>query len=59
MKNLKNRVLFTCFVFAFPIWERIMKHIKISLWLRVENNNKFVRGKKRAREEIENIVLSR
>ena len=30
----------------------------VKLWLRVENNNKFVRGKKRAREEIERLVLS-
>ena len=34
------------------------KKIKVKLWLRVENNNKFVRGKKRAREEIERLVLS-
>ncbi|MBM3210636.1 hypothetical protein FJZ33_00335 [Candidatus Poribacteria bacterium] len=36
-----------------------MKHIKVELWLRVENNNKFIRGRKRAREEIESWVLSR
>ena len=36
-----------------------MKHIKVTLWLRVENNNKFVRGKKRAREDIEGLILSR
>jgi len=35
-----------------------MKHIKVILWLRIENNNKFVRGRKRAREEIESWVLS-
>lgn len=29
----------------------------LTLWLRVENNNKFVRGKKRAREAIEDFVL--
>ena len=29
------------------------------LWLRVENNNKFVRGKKRAREDIERYHLQR
>ncbi len=33
--------------------------MKVKMWLRVENNNKFVRGKKRAREEIEQRVLSR
>lgn len=31
----------------------------MGLWLRVENNNKFIRGRKRAREEIERWVLSR
>lgn len=35
------------------------KSLKVNLWLRVERNNKFVRGKKRAREEIEMFVLSR
>ena len=34
------------------------RSIKINLWLRVENNSKFVRGKKRAREEIETYCLS-
>lgn len=33
--------------------------MKVSLWLRVESNNKYVRGKKKAREEIEQVVLSR
>jgi DNA invertase Pin-like site-specific DNA recombinase len=33
--------------------------MKVKMWLRVENNNKFVRGKKKAREEIERCVLSR
>lgn len=33
--------------------------MKVKMWLRVENNSKFVRGKKRAREEIEQRVLSR
>jgi DNA invertase Pin-like site-specific DNA recombinase len=33
--------------------------MKVKMWLRVENNSKFVRGKKRAREEIERRVLSR
>ncbi len=35
------------------------KYVKVSLWLRVENNSKFVRGKGRSREEIERFVLSR
>ena len=35
------------------------KAIKVNLWLRVENNSKFVRGKKRAREHIECYVLNR
>ena len=35
-----------------------MKKIKVNLWLRVENNNKFVRGRKRARENIEIFILS-
>jgi len=33
--------------------------MKVRMWLRVENNSKFVRGKGRAREEIERRVLSR
>lgn len=32
---------------------------KIKLWLRIENNTKWVRGKKRSREEFEFYVLSR
>jgi DNA invertase Pin-like site-specific DNA recombinase len=35
------------------------KVMKVKLWLRVENNSKFVRGKGKAREEIEQNVLSR
>jgi hypothetical protein len=35
-----------------------MKEITVNLWLRVENNNKFVRGKTRVRREIENYILS-
>lgn len=31
----------------------------VRLWLRVENNSKFVRGKGKAREAIEREVLSR
>lgn len=34
-----------------------LKTTMVTLWLRVENNNKFVRGKKKAREDIELIVL--
>jgi DNA invertase Pin-like site-specific DNA recombinase len=30
-----------------------LKVMKVKLWLRVENNNKYVQGKKRARESIE------
>ena len=30
----------------------------ITLWLRVENNSKFVRGKKKVRERIEDQLLS-
>lgn len=33
--------------------------MKVQLWLRVENNNKYVRGKKKARQEIESWVLHR
>lgn len=33
------------------------KTTTVTLWLRVENNSKFVRGKSRAREDIENYVL--
>jgi DNA invertase Pin-like site-specific DNA recombinase len=35
------------------------KVMKVKLWLSVENNSKFVRGKSRAREEIERDLLSR
>ena len=34
------------------------KTIKLELWLRVENNNKFIRRKKRVREQIEQWCLS-
>ena len=40
-------------------WPARSKMMKIALWLRVERNSQFVRGKKRAREEIEAWVLSR
>jgi hypothetical protein len=36
-----------------------MKTTTARLWLRVENNTKFVRGKKRARQDIENFHLHR
>jgi DNA invertase Pin-like site-specific DNA recombinase len=32
--------------------------LKVRLWLRIENNSKFVRGKSRAQAEIERYVLS-
>jgi len=34
-----------------------IKTATILLWLRVENNSKFVRGKKRAKESIERYLL--
>jgi len=36
-----------------------MKVTTVTLWLRVENNNKFVRGRKRVRENIEAYHLRR
>ena len=42
-----------------PIQSTKSKVMKVTLWLRVENNNKFVRAKKKVREEIEHFVLSR
>lgn len=46
-----------------PLWGALAdypdaKIMKVRLYLRVENNSKFVRGKKKAREEIEQYVLS-
>jgi DNA invertase Pin-like site-specific DNA recombinase len=35
------------------------KVMKVKMWLRVENNSKFVRGKGKVREEIERRILSR
>jgi DNA invertase Pin-like site-specific DNA recombinase len=35
------------------------KVMKVKLWLRVENNSKFVRGKGKVRDEIERHVLGR
>jgi hypothetical protein len=34
------------------------KKMKVNLWLRVENNNKFVRGRKKALTNIERYILS-
>ncbi len=34
-----------------------IKTTTVTLWLRVENNSRFVRGKKRARENIEQLHL--
>lgn len=36
-----------------PILEKVAK---ISMWLRVENNNKYIRGKKKVRESIEQYL---
>ena len=35
------------------------KVMKVELWLRIEGNNKDVRGREKAHEEIEQFVLSR
>ena len=35
------------------------KIMQVNLRLRVENNNKYIRGKKKVREEIEDRVLNR
>jgi DNA invertase Pin-like site-specific DNA recombinase len=35
-----------------------LKTTQIRLWLQVENNNKFVRGKTKSREEIERLCLA-
>lgn len=35
------------------------KTLQVSLWLRVENNSKFVRGKTKVRQRIEETILSR
>ena len=34
------------------------KEVEVKLWLKVENNNKFTRGKTKVRADIENYVLS-
>ena len=36
-----------------------IKKLRVLLWLRVERNSKFVRGKKKARQDIERYVLNR
>ena len=41
-----------------PLTPPTEKTTTVELWLRVENNNKFVRGKKRARADIERYVLN-
>ncbi len=38
---------------------KILRRIDVELWLRVENNSKFVRGKTKARAWIEESVLRR
>jgi hypothetical protein len=35
------------------------KIMRVELYLTVENNNKFIRGRKRARKDIEQFVLAR
>lgn len=47
------------FLFFFGLPNSEMKTTTITLWLRVENNSKFVRGKKRACENIERFHLQR
>jgi DNA invertase Pin-like site-specific DNA recombinase len=37
----------------------VLKATQVKLWLQVENNNKFVRGKNKSRVEIEEICLAR
>ncbi len=44
---------------AIPEKQPPDKVARVNLWLRVENNNKFVRRKTKVRREIENGVLSR
>ena len=44
---------------ALPPPEKQPKVMKVRMWLRVENNSKFVRGKGKVREEIERQILSR
>ncbi len=44
---------------AHPQAEPAERTVEVELWLRVENNNKFVRGKTQSRREIEQQVFSR
>jgi putative DNA-invertase from lambdoid prophage Rac len=37
--------------------EEVMEKTKVKLWLRVENNSKFVRGKTKVRKTIEDFIL--
>jgi len=37
----------------------ILKTAKINMWLRVENNNKYIRGKKKVRASIEQLGCPR
>lgn len=37
---------------------KMKKVVEVEIWLRVERNNKYVRGKKRAREEIEDYTFA-
>lgn len=46
-------------VAAHKLAHPLEQTIQLKLWLRVENNSKFVRGKTQSRREIEDRVLSR
>lgn len=64
-----NRITVTNFVASRKLKEKDfktsnnskdqLKTIKVKLWLRVENNSKFVRGKGKVRSEIEEECLER
>ena len=43
---------------TYDISKDIEKSIELDLWLMVENNSKFVRGKTRVRQEIEDYLNS-
>lgn len=45
-------------VYDSPTPPDLKKKITLKLWLRVENNNKFIRGKGKVRDEIERRILS-
>lgn len=50
----------TAVVDGMVMWRSSKPHvIQVNLWLRVERNNKYVRGQKKAREDTERSVLSR